>query len=186
MNTAKIIRFQLDSGTITTLKTVHIPQEVTDGMNIEKTIYIYRPVYEVYQFWRRLSSLPTIASNLEAVKVTDNRHSQWVMKAPLGEIKWTAEIIEEVENQLISWCSLEPSAVPNEGFVKFEPMLDGRGTEVHVWIHFKPPLGNFGSWVANLFGKNPEKLLEETLCNLKDKLESKGLADTQELPVYTD
>ncbi len=185
MNTAKIIRQEFDSRVFTTLQTVNVPQEVIDGLPIDKSVYIYRPVHEVYSFWRKLENLPQIIGALESVKVKNLRHSRWMMKSPFGgSLEWKAEITEEHPNEMIRWSSLKGSDIANAGTIQFEPMLDGKGTEVHLQFTYRPPFGRFGLWVANLLGYSPEKMVEEALFLLKDTLEEQGRADTLELPVY--
>jgi uncharacterized membrane protein len=162
-----------------------VPQEIVDGLTINKSVYIYRPVSEVFGFWRRLENLSEIVNGLEKIEVKNLRHSRWIFKTPLGNtVEWKAEIIEEQTNDMIRWSSLKGSEVANTGTVHFEAMLDGKGTEVKVQIQYQPPFGKFGLWAANLFGFSPEKQVEEALFQLKDILEEQGRADTREMPVY--
>jgi uncharacterized membrane protein len=185
MNTAKIIRQEFDSRIFTTLKTVNVPQEIVDGITINKSVYIYRPVNEVYGFWRNLENLSAIVNDIEKIEVKNLRHSRWTIKTPFGNtVEWKAEIVEEQINEMIRWASLKGSEVANTGIIHFETMLDGKGTEVKVQIQYQPPFGKFGLWIANLFGFSPEKRVEETLFQLKDILEEQGRAETKEMPVY--
>lgn len=182
MNTAKIVRHEDE----TSLRTVHVPQEIDGGIHVEKSVFIFRPVTEVYDHWRNFETLPSIMSHLEVVQVTGPTRSHWVTKGPGGsDLEWDAEITEERENEFIAWCSLEGSEVANKGFVKFEPSLDGRGTELTVSLRYDPPGGKFGAWVAKVFGEDPEKQIEEDLNDLKETLEANGRADTKELTAYT-
>jgi uncharacterized membrane protein len=185
MNTAKIIRQEFDSRIFTTLQTVNVPQEVVDGITINKSVYVYRPITEVYHFWRNLENFSEITSDLENVDVKNLRHSRWVMKTPFGNtVEWKAEIVEEHKNEMIRWASLKGSEVANTGTIHFKPMLDGKGTEIKVQLQYQPPYGKFGLWVASLFGFSPEKQVEDALFQLKDLLEEQGRADTKEIPVY--
>jgi uncharacterized membrane protein len=185
MNTAKIIRQEFDSRAFTTLQTVNVPQEIVDGFTIDQSVYIYRPVSEVYRFWRKLGNLQDLIGDFESIEVKNLRHSRWTMKLPFGSsVEWKAEITEEQPNELIRWISLKGSDVANTGTIHFEPMLDGKGTEVRIQLKYRPPMGRFGLWVANLFGFSPEKKIEEALFNMKDLLEEQGRADTKEIPVY--
>lgn len=185
MNTAKIIRQEFDSRIFTTLQTVNVPQEVVDGITIEKSVYIYRPVREVYGFWRNLENLTEVISDLERIDVKNLRHSRWIMKTPLGNtVEWKAEIIAEHPYEMIRWSSLRGSQIANTGTIHFKPMLDGKGTEVNLQLQYQPPFGRFGHWVAGLLGFSPEKQVEEALFRLKDLLEEQGRADTKEMPVY--
>ena len=47
-------------------------------------------------------------AHLESVRELDDRRSYWKARAPLGlTVEWTAEIVEERPNELISWRSVE-------------------------------------------------------------------------------
>ena len=185
MNTAKIIAPTEKATHSNALRTVHIPQQVDDGIRIEKGVFIFRPVSEVFSFWRNFENLPSIMSHIEAIQVTSATRSHWVTKGPMGsDIEWDAEITEERENECLSWCSLEGSEVANKGYVKFESTLDGRGTELTVHLRYDPPGGKFGAWVARVFGEDPEKQIEEDLNDFKEMLEANGRAETREMETY--
>ena len=184
MNTAKIISKKNYSGPYD-VQTVHVPQKIEDGIEIEKSVFIFRPVMEVYHFWRNFENLSDIMTHIEFVQVTGPTRSHWVTKGPVGsDIEWDAEITEERENEYIAWCSLEGSEVANKGYVKFEPTLDGRGTELTVHLRYDPPGGKFGAWVAKVFGENPEHQIEEDLDDFKEMLEANGRADTKEMTAF--
>ena len=48
------------------------------GVIVEDAITIYRPVSEVYAYWRNLENLPRFMDHLEEVRVTDRFRSHWV------------------------------------------------------------------------------------------------------------
>jgi uncharacterized membrane protein len=186
MNTAKIISPRGDLSSATAVQTVHVPQKVEDGIRIEKSVFIFRPVAEVFSFWRNFENLPSIMSHVESIQVTGATRSHWVIKGPVGSnLEWDAEITEERENECIAWCSLEGSEVANKGYVKFESTLEGRGTDLTVNLRYDPPAGKFGAWVAKVFGEDPEQQIEEDLNDFKELLEANGRAETQELEAYT-
>ena len=94
-------------------------------------------------------------------------------KAPLGKtVEWDAEIINEVQDKLIGWRSLEGADVPNAGSVHFTPLNSGNGTEVRVVLKYAPPAGKLGALVAALFGENPEQQLTDDLARFKDVMET--------------
>ena len=109
------------------------------GVKVEKAITIGLPVQEVYSFWRRLENLPRFMNHLESVVRHDEKHSRWTVKTPGGKrVQWEAEIIEERENEIISWRSLLGSDVDNAGSVWFTPASGGRGTVVKVALKYLP------------------------------------------------
>jgi uncharacterized membrane protein len=138
---------------------------------------INREPGELYSFWRDFSNLPRFMQHLEEVRVLDARRSHWVAKAPLGaKVEWDAEIVEERENELISWRSLPGAAVFNEGTVQFRPAVGGRGTELVVEIRYDSPLGTAGRLVARLAGEEPEQQIGDDLRRLKMIFEAGEIA----------
>jgi hypothetical protein len=111
--------------------------------------------------------------HLESVRVTGDRQSHWVAKAPAGHtVEWDAETVEERTDELIAWRSLPGASVPNSGQVRFEPAVGGRGTEVHVELRYDPPGGKLGALVAKLFGEEPGQQVAGDLLRLKQVLET--------------
>jgi uncharacterized membrane protein len=143
------------------------------GIRVRKAITINRPVEEVYRFWRKLENLPRFMAHLESVRELDDRRSYWKAQAPLGlTVEWTAEIVEERPNELISWRSVDDSQVPNLGTVRFVRAPGDRGTEVHLDIRYDPPAGAVGATVAKLFGEEPSQQVVGDLRRLKQVLET--------------
>ena len=148
-----------------------VPYEL--GVRVDKTITIDKSPSEVYQFWRNLENLPRFMRHLESVSEIDNKHSHWVAKAPAGRtVEWKAEIINEIENKLIAWRSLDGADVDNAGSVHFKESPGGRGTEVKVALQYNPPGGTFGAIFAKLFGEEPSQQIEDDLRRMKRLLET--------------
>ena len=88
-------------------------------------------------------------------------------------MEWDAEIINQVENELIAWRSLEGSEVPNAGSVRFTDAAGGRGTEVRIAVlQYNPPGGTAGAFIAKLFGEDPSTQIHNDLQRLKTRLEA--------------
>ncbi len=82
------------------------------GMNqdikVEKTVTINKPAEELYRFWRNFENLPHFMKHLKSVTVISDKRSHWIANAPLGaSVEWDADIIEDRENEFISWASVE-------------------------------------------------------------------------------
>jgi uncharacterized membrane protein len=145
----------------------------TRGIRVRKAITINRSPEELYGFWRDIENLPRFMAHLESVRELDQRRSYWKVRAPLGTtVEWTAEIVEDRPNELISWRSVEGAQVPNSGRVRFIPAPGGRGTEVHLEITYDPPTGVVGASIAKLFGQEPGQQVASDLRRLKQVLET--------------
>ncbi|MBA3521401.1 MAG: SRPBCC family protein [Gemmatimonadales bacterium] len=148
-----------------------------EGIRVEQSITINRPPEELFQFWRNLENLPRFMDHLESVTVIDEGRSRWVAKGPAGSrVEWTAEIHNEIEDELIAWRSLSGSEVDNAGSVHFTPA--GQGTQVRVLLRYDPPAGALGAAVAKLFGEEPSQQVAEDLRRLKQVMEAGEVATT--------
>ncbi len=143
------------------------------GVHVEERVVIARPVSEVFRFWRHLPNLPRFMQHLQSVTASgDGRRSHWVARAPLGmTVEWDAEVINEVENEVIGWRSLDGAGVVSAGSVNFRP-TDDRGTEVRVKLQYDPPAGRLGAAVAKWFGEEPSQQIADDLRSLKRMLEA--------------
>lgn len=141
------------------------------GISFERSITVNKPPDQLYGFWRRIENLPRFMGHLESVTPLSERRSHWVALGPAGRrIEWEAEIINDIENQLIGWRSLENSDVDHAGSVHFEPAASG-GTDLRVIMRFDPPAGAVGAAVARLFGESPEQQIEHDLRHFKELME---------------
>ena len=143
------------------------------GFSAEKSIAIDRSPEEVYRFWRNFENLPRVMKHLKSVRSIDEKRSHWVVKAPAGaEVEWDAEITEDRENRRIAWRSIEGSEIRNEGVVLFEPLTGDRTTELRIRMQYGMPAGRTGKAFAKLFGKDPDKMLDEDLRAFKSLMET--------------
>ncbi len=162
-------------------------KEATDTnqtIKVEKTVTINSSPEELYRFWHDFENLPRFMKHLKHVKVYDEKRSHWIANAPLGNsVEWDAEIINDQENHLIAWASVEGADIDNSGFVRFQPAPNGRGTEVKVVIEYNPPGGAIGAAVAKLFGEEPEQQIGDDLRRFKQIIEAGEIATTEGQPV---
>ena len=152
-------------------------------IKVEKTVTINKPANELYRFWHDFENLPTFMKHLKSVTVQDNKRSHWVATAPLGaSVEWDAEILEDRENEFISWASVEGADVENSGFVRFTKAPGNRGTEVKVVLEYSPPGGALTAAFAKLFGEEPEQQIGDNLRHFKMLMEAGEIATTEGQP----
>jgi len=151
------------------------------GIHVEESITINKPVNEVFRFWRNFENFPQFMEHLESVSMREEGISHWVAKGPAGvKVEWDARIINEVENKVIGWQSLEGSTISTAGSVNFEETP--RGTMVRVHFQYNPPAGKLGAAVAKLFGAEPNTTVREDLRRLKQLLETGEVPTTEGQP----
>ncbi len=143
------------------------------GIKVHKAVTIGKPAEELYAFWRDFTNLPKFMNHLESVEIRNGSKSHWVAKAPFGKtVEWDAEIINEDPGKLIAWRSLPGADVDSAGSVRFLPAPQGRGTEVHVDLSYKPPAGQLGAAIAKLFGEEPNQQIDNDLRHFRNLMEA--------------
>jgi len=153
------------------------------GVKVEESVAISRPREELFRYWRDFSNLPRIMRHLKSVETHANGRSHWVASGPMGATaEWDAEIINERENELIAWRSVEGSTVDTAGSVHFLEMPGNRGTEIRVVLKYDPPGGKLGVGIAWLFGKSASQQIREDLRNFKSMMETGTIATTEGQP----
>jgi uncharacterized membrane protein len=151
------------------------------GIHVEESVSINKPVAEVFRFWRNFENLPKFMNHLESVSMREEGVSHWVAKGPAGiKVEWDARIINEIDNKLIGWQSLEGSMVSTAGSVNFRET--SRGAEVRVNLQYNPPAGKLGAGVARLLGEEPGVQIREDLRRLKQLLETGEIPTTDGQP----
>lgn len=157
----------------------------TLGMNqsirVEKTVTISnKSPEELYHFWRNFEHLPRFMKHIKHISVINDTRSHWIVTAPMGgSVEWDAEIINDQENRLIAWASVEGADIDNSGFVRFQSAPAGRGTEVKVVIEYNPPGGAVGDAIAKLFGEEPLQQIGDDLRRFKMLMETGEIATTE-------
>jgi uncharacterized membrane protein len=101
-----------------------------------------------------------------------------VARGPVGmKVEWDARIINEIDNKLIGWQSLEGSTVATAGSVNFRET--GRSTEVRVRLQYNPPAGKLGAAIAWLFGEEPTTQIQEDLQRFKQLMETGRISENR-------
>lgn len=135
---------------------------------------------EAYGRYRKFEELPNFMYHLKSVTKTGERQYRWVALGPVGiPIQWDAEIVDERENEFLSWRTLPGSELTAAGSVRFEKAPGGRGTIVTAITHFDHPAGKLGHAIARLFGKDPSFLIQQDLRRFKSLIEAGEIATTE-------
>jgi hypothetical protein len=96
------------------------------GILVDEAVTISRPLAEVYQFWQRFEEFPRFMTHLVSVTRREGDLSHWIAKGPAGmTVEWNARIINDIENELIGWQSVEGST--GRGLHVVMPLTPRRG-----------------------------------------------------------
>lgn len=128
----------------------------------EKFIEIDAPLERVFDLFSNFENFPRWMRNIKDVHYSGRHFTRWTARAPFGsEVEWEAETTLYQPDHKIAWRSVRGD-VDTEGEVIFEETRRGT-TRMHVILGYDPPAGRLGAMVASLFGKDPEKQLEDDL-----------------------
>lgn len=151
--------------------------DTVKNINIITKLTVNSPREVVYDFWRKLSNLPLFMEHLEKVEVLDEQRSHWVAKVPggIGTIEWDAEIVKEIDGELLGWNSLPHASINNAGKVEFRDAVGG-GTELTVVITYRAPFGDVGEGIASLFNPMVKKMITKDVQGFKRYIEAGDIA----------
>jgi len=134
-------------------------------------VIVDAPVEQVYAYWRNLENLPQWMSHVRSVRYLGGDRYHWVVDGPAGApVEWESELLNVVENQEMTWRSVEGSQVDHTGRVRFDSI--GDGTRVHVQLRYYPPGGMLGHAVAKAFGVDPASSLDDDLERMRSTVET--------------
>jgi uncharacterized membrane protein len=142
-------------------------------VRIRQALQVMKPRHEVYSYWRDLTNLPKFMKHLRSIEVREGGRSHWRAEVTPGAVlEWDAVISEDRPGELISWRSVEGSAVDTAGEVRFADLSGGRGTGLLVELSYRPPAGTLGTAVARLFRGVTEQEVREDLRRFKNVIET--------------
>jgi uncharacterized membrane protein len=130
-------------------------------VSFEERIEVPAPVSEVYRRWTDFSRFPEFMQNVKEVRSLGGGRYRWVGRVLGTRQEWDSEVIDQQENQRISWRSL--NGPMNAGTVRFQPLPNNR-TEVQLRMEYAPPGG--------AVGQKLEKLTQSTRKEVKQDLQN--------------
>jgi len=153
------------------------------GVKVEESIIINRDAATLWRFWRNLENVGRFMRHLDRVEEIDERRSRWAACGPMGyKVQWVAEIINEKENEMIAWRSVDGSEVDSAGSVHFRELPNGRGTEVRVNLKYDAHSAQLAAPLARLLGASPSQQIHEDLRRFKQVMETGEVATIEGQP----
>ena len=139
-------------------------------------IEVQAPAQACYDWWRPLTRLPEIFSDVESVEALteDGSRTRWKVSGPAGKtLEWEARITEDAAPHRIAWTTVDATDpdVTNAGVVVFEFLWDGR-TGLEVSLAYAPPGGKVGQAVASLLA-DPQRKVERACTEFKRVIETR-------------
>ncbi|MEV7555072.1 SRPBCC family protein [Amycolatopsis sp. NPDC089917] len=134
------------------------------------------PAQACYDWWRSLTRLPQVFSDVKTVEAVDGdaTRTRWKVDGPLGStVEWEARIVEDAAPHKIAWATVDDADpdVKNAGVVRFDDKGDGR-TGVEISFEYEPPAGKLGEAVASLLA-DPQNKVERAAAEFKTVIEAR-------------
>lgn len=146
---------------------------------LDEAITIDAKREDIYAFWRDVGNLKRIAPRVEQIERIDDTHFRWKIAGPHDvPMEWESEISNERAGYEISWRTTRKGVLSHFGTVNFRDATGDRGTAVSVHLEYSSPAGSMGTAIARLFGQSPQRLVVDTLRNLKQLIEVGEIAST--------
>jgi len=150
---------------------------------VRTSMIVNRSREDCYRFWRNFENLPRFMNHLESVRITGERRSHWVARAPGGgRIEWDGELVEDRANEKISWHSLPGAEVSNSGSVHFDDAPGGRGAIIRVQFSYGDAGTKIAAGFAKLLGRDPQQMVEKDLRRFKQVMETGEVVRTEGQP----
>jgi uncharacterized membrane protein len=142
------------------------------NVNVRTQVTVNSPREDVYAFWRRLENLPLFMKHVESVDELTDTISAWKVKIPggLGDIRWEAEIVKDIENTEISWQSAPGASIENAGKINFSDAPSG-ATRIDVMISYRAPMGVVGERLSRLLTPVFKEMIEKDIQGFKQFME---------------
>jgi uncharacterized membrane protein len=107
-------------------------------VHLQTTLYLDRPVHEVFTFCQDFENFPHIIQSLQRIVDYRDGRSHWEVSSHSGEVvAWDAEVTKYVPNTVIAWQSLRDAVVDCGGVLRFSP-TDTDGTRLEIEVHYDP------------------------------------------------
>lgn len=153
------------------------------GVQVVHSVTIQKPAKELYSFWRDFKNLPRFMNHVDSVEILSPIASKWRIDSSFGPVEWTADIITDTPNEVISWRSREGTTVACAGSIHFKELPALKATQVDLNLRYDAPGARAGAFIASLFGQSPEQFVKEDLRRFKQLMETGEIPTTKGQPV---
>ncbi len=177
------------AGAVGAMRNAQTEREKAGGEpEVERSITIGKSADELRQYWLDPRTLPQVMAGFATVRASGGGRMHWKVEGPLGHAwEWETETVgrETMDRpgEGIGWRSLPEAAIPNEGWVRFQPAPAGRGTVATLRFRLDPPAGPLGEGLLKLLGTTPlDMVADGALRRFKNLVETGEIPTTERQP----
>jgi uncharacterized membrane protein len=136
----------------------------------EKSIDVKVPIRVAYNQWTQFEAFPRFMEGIKEVRQLDDKRLAWRAEIAGKQVEWTATIVDQVPDQIISWRST--GGPHNTGTVTFAS-LDPDQTHITLRLEYEPE--GAAETIASAVGVVGARIHGD-LERFKDFIESRGRA----------
>lgn len=141
---------------------------------VKHAVTVHAPAQACYDWWRPLTRLPEIFSDVRSVDSLDGDRTSWTVAGPADvPVRWEAEVVEDSPPHTIAWRTVDVGVVDmtQAGVVRFHDRGNDY-TDVEVQLDYGLPAGKAGEAVAKLFD-DPQHKVEQACAEFKTIIEQR-------------
>ncbi|HKO87542.1 MAG TPA: SRPBCC family protein [Burkholderiales bacterium] len=154
-------------------------QDAKETIVLDEAITINANRDDLFLFWQDEQNLQRIAPRVQSIEKLDATRSRWTIAGPKGApLVWESEITSQIPGREIAWRTTHKNALTHFGKVIFRDATGGRGSVIGVHLEYVSPGGALGTAIARMMGQSPQRLVVDTLRNLKQLIEVGEIATT--------
>lgn len=142
-----------------------------EPLELSKSYEIGAPVERVWDFMADFDNYPRFMPGVRSIRELGDNRLRWTVALPTGrEVEVDEVLTESVPNQRLSWRSADGAPVQYWGTALLHATGDGR-SRVDLHLHYRPPGGQLGEALAEMFRLDPKSQIDEAFTRIKTHLE---------------
>ncbi len=102
---------------------------------IEESVEVEVPVRTAYNQWTQFEEFPRFMEGVEEVRQLSDTKVHWVAEIAGQRREWDADIVEQIPDERISWCSTQGAT--NSGVVTFHRLGNDK-SKIMLQLEFEP------------------------------------------------
>jgi uncharacterized membrane protein len=148
-----------------------------EPLELSKSYEIAAPVERVWDFMADFDNYPRFMPAVRNIRELGDDRLRWTVALPTGrEVEVDERLTESVPGERLSWRSADGAPVEYWGTALLRPTGDGR-CRVDLHLRYRPPGGQLGEVVAEVFRLDPKSLIDDAFLRIKTHLEQQASAE---------
>jgi uncharacterized membrane protein len=142
-----------------------------EPLELSKSYEIAAPAGRVWDFMADFDNYPRFMPAVRNIRELGDGRLRWTVALPTGrEVEVDEVLTESVPGERLSWRSADGAPVEYWGTALLRETSAGR-SRVDLHLHYRPPGGQLGETLAEMFRLDPKGLIDDAFLRIKTHLE---------------